>query len=183
MASPFLPQLTWRTGTAAVLVFVALIVWTQRSKPAPVPEEHINGEAGFGITPPPGWTRRQDDADGSRILPGQELDQGVAWLVVSARMAKDPSPLGLLHEIAARPAAGPIRDLKWLGQERATLANGADAAIGEFVQTEHGQAMHGWMVVTVQHPQMLQAVVVVPERAAKPWRGAMLEALLSLRSI
>lgn len=183
MRSDFLPQLTWRTGAAAVLAFAAVLVWAWRSQPPDVPAEHVNGEAGFGIRPPPGWSLRLDDADGSRIRPPSQPEGGAARLIVSSRLARDPSPLGVLHEIAARPATGPIRELRWIRQERITLDGGADAALGEFLQVEHGVALHSWMVVTVRDSQMLQAVIVVPERAKEAWEGAMLASLRSLRSI
>ncbi len=180
--SPWLPQLSWRTAAAAIVVASAALAWgladVVRSQ---VPPEHVNGAAGFAITPPAGWTSRVDDADGSRIGPVEQPEQGFAWMVVTARFAGRDSAALLLSEIKARPAAGPVRDLTWTADRPFSLADGTPAVLAEFDQRMHGREVSGWTLIAVRDARMIQVSVVAPAYAREAWAPGIEASLRSLR--
>jgi hypothetical protein len=179
-------QLSWRTATAAVFLLLTGFVWLGSGSLAPrrpVPAVHRNFDAGFAIRPPRGWTQRTDDVDGTQIAPQQQPVEGFRTLVVSTRLASHPDPKRHLAEMAARPAAGPIRDLKWIRQEPARLSDGTPAALGEFSETYRGAKVHGWVVFTVVQARLLQAVLVLPEAEADAREPEMIEALRTLEAL
>jgi hypothetical protein len=125
--------------------------------------EHVNFVAGFSIEPPPGWTDRVDDRDGSFIRPtGPDADPRSS-LTITARLARDSDPMLELADIQARPLSGPIRHLRWLEVQRVTLDSGLPAVLAEFTQVYRGVPMHGWAVLAVNEARLLHAVGVVPE--------------------
>lgn len=181
-SSPWLPQLSWRTATAALLAVAALIAWGLGDElAARVPAEHVNGTAGFAITPPAGWTSRTDDAEGSRIGPPEQPEQGFAWMVVTTRFAAGDSASLLLTEIMAREAGGPIRDLRWFPPRPFTLADGSEAVLAEFDQRMHGRKVSGWTLITVRNARMIQVSLVAPEYAREAWVEGIEASLRSLR--
>lgn len=180
--TPWLPQLSWRTVTSAGLAVVALIAWgLGEQRRANVPAEHVNGAAGFAITPPAGWTMRSDDAEGSRIGPPTQPEQGFAWMVVTTRFAPADSPSLILTEIMAREAGGPIRDLKWFGERPFTLDDGSEAVVAEFDQRMHGRKVSGWTLITTHNARMLQVSLVAPDYAREAWAEGIEASLRSLR--
>jgi len=162
--APRVVSWSWRTATAAGLglAAIALYVFAMLSRPGPVPLEHVNSLAGFSIAPPPGWTDRVDDRDGSFIRPGKDGDRR-ASLTVSTRLARDPDPRLALADIKARRVTGPIRDLQWLGEQQVTLDSGLPGVLAEFTQVYRGVPMHGWAVLAIHDARLLHAVGVVPE--------------------
>jgi hypothetical protein len=178
----YLPQLTWRTATAATFAVAAVLAWgVAEQRRASAPAEHVNGAAGFAITPPAEWTQRTDDGDGSRIGPVQQPEGGFAWMVVTTRFSTGDSASLLLTEIKARKAGGPVRDLKWYEERPFELADGTHAVINEFDQRMHGRKLSGWTMVTVRNARMVQVAVVVPDYAREPWADAVEASLRSLR--
>lgn len=147
------------------------------------PQWHVNVNAGFKILPPAGWTRRTDDPDGSQIAPPQQPTVGFATLIVSLRLVTDPDAMGHLGQAAARAPAGPVRNLKWLSQERVAMADGREGALGEFSQIYRGAPVHGWMVIAVRDARLVQAVATVPEDRAGPWGPELIRALKSLQAL
>ena len=145
-----------------------------------VSEWHENLDGAFRIRPPPGWTRRTTDRDGSQIAPAVQPDNGFVSLIISSRLAGDPDPMRHLADVVARPPAGPIRELRWLRQERITLATGLPAAMGEFSQVYRGARVHGWMVLQVHEARLLRAVAVVPEDGHEAYLHEVAAALRSL---
>jgi len=172
---------SWRTATAAGLALAAVAVYivAMLSRPGPPPVEHVNSLAGFSIAPPPGWTDRIDDRDGSFIRPGDDGDRR-ASLTVSARLARDPDPRLALADIQARRVSGPIRDLRWLGEQEVMLDSGLPGVLAEFTQVYRGVPMHGWAVLAIHEARLLHAVGVVPEEQLAAEQMHLLASLHSL---
>jgi hypothetical protein len=181
VAPPRTISWSWRTATAAGLTVatVALYGYALLSRTAPPPPEHVNSLAGFSIEPPPGWTDRQNDRDGTFIRPGPDGDRR-ASLTVSTRLALDPDPRLALVDIQTRRVSGPIRDLRWLGNQQVQLDSGLTGILAEFTQTYRGVPMHGWAVLAVHEARLLHAVGVVPEERVQDQQLQLVSALHTL---
>ena len=177
---------SWRVILSGLLLAGALWVYAfseAKKSSVSVPEWHVNTEAGFRIRPPAGWVNRVDDRDGTQIAPAKQPSNGFATLVVSTRLARDESPMPYLTDVVARPPAGPIRDLKWLREQKITMSDGGDGVLGEFTETYRGLPVHGWVVFSIRQGKVLQAVVQVPADRSKTVEQAMLQALKSIRPL
>ncbi|MCO4769269.1 MAG: hypothetical protein KDA24_04510 [Deltaproteobacteria bacterium] len=174
---------SWRVILSGLLLAAAVWIFAiseaNQSK-RQVPEWHTNTTAGFSIRPPPGWSSRSDDRDGSQIAPPAQPTDGFATLIVSTRLARDENPMSYLTDVVARPPAGPIRELEWIREEKIAMEDGGPGALGEFTEIYRGMPVHGWMVFAVREGKVLQAVAQVPRAHG----GAAEEAILaSLRSV
>ena len=182
-----LVSLSWRTWSAGVLVVVAVALFAARTVmdliPQDIPPVHTNYELAFSIEPPLGWDDRQDDPDGTVIQPLVQGALGSRSLVINNRLANGADPVSALHEITARPPAGPVRDLEWLRVEHVQLDSGGDAALGEFAQRVQSTPLHGWMVLTRDGSRMLQAVAVVPEAEVEELQFEVLKSIRTLRAL
>ena len=167
-------QLNWRTGTAAGLVLVALLLWGGHLQG---PERHTNDEAGFSIEPPSSWTVRIDDDSGTRI----SRSDGTAWLIVTTRLTNHSTGKRALDEIASRPSGGPISDVRWRMRHQVVFPDGEVGALGELTQREGRQLRHAWMVVAVRGNRMFHAVFAVPQEEAAAWEKEAIRSLASLR--
>lgn len=172
---------SWRTATAAGLAAatLALYIYALASRPGPPPLSHVNSLAGFSIEPPPEWTDRQDDGDGTHIRPGAGGDQR-ASLTVSTRLAYDPDPRLALADIQTRRVSGPIRELRWLDEQEIQLDSGLPGILAEFTQIYRGVPMHGWTVLAVHEARLLHAVGVLPEERVEDQQLQLVAALHSL---
>lgn len=181
--SPWLPQFSWRIALTAVVLVLAVDLWGFGAHffGKTVPAEHLNGSAGFAITPPGGWTQRIDDPEGSRIAPEEQPAQGYAWMVVTTRLSTGDSPSLLLTEIKARPAGGPVRDLEWQAERPFTFDDGSTGVVAEFDQRLHGREISGWTVITVRGARMFQISAVAPNYAREAWTPGIEAAMASLR--
>jgi len=164
-----LVQLNWRTVLAMSLVVIAGLLHLSAPDGAVQDQVvisdsswHANAQAGFRIQPPPGWHKRVDDPDGSRISPADRPADGFAWLIVSTHMARQSDPKRVLEAMTLQPAGGPVVDLVWHPPERIALGGGGDAAIARFTQTYQGVALQGQMLVVVDGGRQVQAVGVLP---------------------
>jgi hypothetical protein len=185
---PFV-ELNWRTALAGSLLVGALliqVVGPPEDGPAPdrltLSDEawHANVEAGFRLKPPPGWRKRVDDADGSRISPEQRAEDGFAWIVVSRQGARETDPKVVLQSMALKRAAGPVADLQWEEPERLVIDGPGEAATATFTQTWQGVALRGRMVVIVDGVRHIQASGVLPAGRPDAEHAALEEALTSL---
>ena len=177
---------SWRVILSGLLLAGALWVFAlseANKSTRDVPEWHVNTEAGFRIRPPAGWVNRADDREGTQIAPAKQPSSGFATLIVSTRLARDESPMPYLTDVVARPPAGPIRDLKWLRQEKISMADGGEGALGEFPEIYRGLPVHGWMVFSIRQGKLLQAVVQVPADRADRVEDAMIQSLKSVRPL
>lgn len=147
------------------------------------PEWHVNVNGGFKIRPPPEWTRRTDDRDGTQIAPPKQPSSGFATLIVSVRLAADPDPMAHLSQAAARAPGGPVRELRWLRLDKVVMGDGREGALGEFSQIFRGDPVHGWMVIAVRDGRLLQAVATVPADRASAWGPTLVPALRSLEAL
>ena len=180
--------LNWRVLSAGLLLgaslwIVALGGLGPDTSTSTEPQWHVNVNGGFKILPPAGWNRRTDDRDGSQIAPAQQPSSGFATLIVSMRLVNDQDALAHLTQAAARAPAGPVRELKWLRQERITMNDGREGALGEFSQIYRGAPVHGWMVIAVREARLVQAVATVPESWAAEWGPALTASLKSLEAL
>ena len=180
--------LNWRVIAAGLLLGASLWIVAigglgpGESTPQ-APEWHINTDAGFKILPPAGWTRRTDDRDGTQIAPPKQPKVGFATLIVSMRLVTDQDAVAHLTEAAARAPAGPVRNLRWHRQEKVTMGDGREGALGEFSQIYRGAPVHGWMVIAVRDSRLVQAVATVPEDRAAAWGPALIHSLKSLEAL
>jgi len=175
----------WRVILSGLLLAAAFWVFalSEARNTVEAPAWHVNGEAGFKIQPPPGWTNRVDDRDGSQIAPPEQPKDGFATLIVSARLSRDENPMAYLTDVVARPPAGPIRELEWLREEKVAMADGAPGALGEFTEIYRGMPVHGWMVFSVREGKVIQAVATVPADRAAVMEPVLLAALKSVRPL
>lgn len=177
---------SWRVIASGLLFAAAVWVFAlreARQTGAPPPEWHVNAEAGFRIRPPTGWDNRTDDRDGSVLAPSTQPVDGFATLIVSTRLAIDEDPMSYLRDVVVRPPSGPIRELKWLREEKTTMSDGSPAALGEFTQIYRGMPVHGWMLFTVRDGKLLQAVGTVPHSAASRAESTILRAVKSVQTL
>jgi len=173
---------SWRTAVAAGLgvATVALYIYAVATRPGPPPTAHVNSVAGFSIEPPTGWTDRVDDRDGSFIRPEGEGADRRSSLTVSVRLARDPDPRLALVDMQARSPGGPIRDLKWIGDQRVVLDSGIPAVLAEFTQRYRGVPMHGWAMLAVHEARLFHAVGAVPEERVAESHLELVDSLHSL---
>ena len=161
---------SWRTAVAAGLAIaaVAVYVYALATSPDPPSGAHVNSVAGFSIEVPEGWTDRVDDRDGTFIRPEGEGADRRSSITVSVRLARDPDPRLALVDMQARSAGGPIRELKWIGDQRVMLDSGIPAVLAEFTQRYRGVPMHGWAMLAVHEARLFHAVGALPvERVAR----------------
>jgi hypothetical protein len=179
----------WRVVSAGLLLAASLWVLAlggfgpTHSGAPPAPEWHVNVNGGFKILPPPEWTSRTDDRDGTQIAPPVQPTFGFATMIVSVRLASDPDPMAHLTQAAARAPAGPVRDLKWTKLEKVTMGDGHEGVLGEFTQVYRGAPVHGWMVIAVRDARLLQAVATVPAERAAAWGPTLVTSLQSLEAL
>jgi hypothetical protein len=148
--------------------------------PGDPPPAHENPRAGFRITPPPGWTERVDDQDGSRIAPPFSADRGMSWIVVSTRLTPNPDPKRYLQELTEKPATGPVAELRWGEVERVHLDAGMEGAWVELSQTWQGRPVKGWLLATVDAARLLQVSAVLPADRSPQEFEALRAALLTI---
>ncbi len=179
----------WRVVFAGLLLAASLWILAlggfQPGGPgtSSAPEWHVNVNGGFKIRPPPEWTRRTDDRDGTQIAPAVQPTTGFATLIVSVRLASDPDPMAYLTQAAARPPAGPVRELKWLSLDKIVMGDGREGALGEFAQVYRGAPVHGWMAIAVRDGRLVQAVATVPADRAAAWGPTLIASLRSLQAL